>query len=93
VKNQIWYALGSCNGNTELLIEMDLAIPQHVAGIHLFRQNKHFKACHHRRLGCVQEKPWLKVASMAWKQLDQVVKYSRIKDLYQMTEHAFFDPP
>ncbi len=36
VKNKIWYALGSCNGNAELLIEMDLAIPQHVAGIHLF---------------------------------------------------------
>jgi hypothetical protein len=33
---------------------------------------------------------------MAWKQLDQVVKgvkYSRIKDLYQMTELTFFDPP
>ncbi len=93
VKNQIWYALGSCNGNAELLIEMDLAIPQHVAGILSFRQNKHFKACNHRLLGSVREKPWLRVGSLAWKTLDQAVKYSCIKDLYQMTEHAFFGPP
>jgi hypothetical protein len=36
VKNQIWYALGSCNGNAEYLIEMILAIAEHVAGNHTF---------------------------------------------------------
>ncbi len=93
VKNQIWYALGSCNGNAELLIEMVLAIPQHVAGIHSLPQNKHFKACNLGLLGGVREKPRLKVGSLAWKKLDQAVEYRRIKDLYQMTEHAFFGPP
>jgi hypothetical protein len=96
VKIQIWYALGSCNGKAELLIEMILSIPQHVARIHSFPQNKHFKACHHGPLGGVQEKPWLNVTSLAWKKLDQGVKgfkYSHIKDLYQMTEHTFFGPP
>ena len=89
VKNQIWYALGSCNGNAELLIEMVLAIAQHAAGIHTFPDNKHFKACHHGPLGGVRDKPWLKVGSLAWKKLDQAirgVKDSRIKDLHQMTE-------
>ena len=89
VKNQIWYALASCNGNAELLIEMILAIPQHVAGIHTFPDNKHFKACHHGPLGSVRVKPWLKVGSLAWKKLNQAVRGfndSRIKDLYNMTE-------
>jgi hypothetical protein len=36
VKNQVWYALGSCNGNAEYLIEMILAIAEHVAGNHTF---------------------------------------------------------
>jgi hypothetical protein len=32
----VWYALGSCNGNEEYLIEMILAIAEHVAGNHTF---------------------------------------------------------
>ena len=89
VKNQIWYSIGSCGGNVELLIEMILAIPQHVAGIHSFPENKHFKACRHGPLDPAREKPWLKVGSLAHKKLVLALrgyKDSRLKDLPQMTE-------
>jgi solute carrier family 8 (sodium/calcium exchanger) len=89
VKNMIWFGVGSCGGSAEMLVEMILSIPKHVAGIHTFPENRLFKKCLHGPLPSVRDKPWLRESSMAMKKLTQAVrghKDCRIKDLQHMTE-------
>ena len=90
IKNQIWHSIGNCGGNAEMLIEMILSIPEHVAGNHSFPNNKFFKACNQGPLEGVRDKPWLKIGSLAYKKLVLALrgyKDSRLKDLNHMTEN------
>jgi hypothetical protein len=89
VKNMIWYGIGSCGGSAEMLLEMILSIPKHVAGIHIFPENRLFKRCLHGPLPSERDKPWLKESSLAMKKLVLAIrghKDCRLKDLQYMTE-------
>jgi hypothetical protein len=90
IKNQIWHSIGNCGGNPDMLIEMILSIPEHVAGNHSFPNNQFFKACNHGPLEGVRDEPWLKIGSLAYKKLVLALrgyKDSRLKDLNHMTEN------
>jgi solute carrier family 8 (sodium/calcium exchanger) len=89
VKNMIWYGVSSCGGSSEMLMEMILSIPKHVAGIHTFPENRLFKQCLHGPLPNEHDKPWLKESSMAMKKLVLAIRGHRdcrLKDLQHMTE-------
>ena len=89
VKNQVWFAIGSCGGNVEMLREIILSIPQHCAGVHTFPENQFFKQCAHGPLSEVRDKPYLKVGSLPYKKLVEALrdkKDSRLKDLDNLTE-------
>jgi hypothetical protein len=89
VRNMMWFAFSECRGNAELLREMILSIPSHIAGIHSFPENRLFKNCLHEELPIERSKPWLKVGSLSMKKLVQAIrgnKDCRLKDLEMMTE-------
>jgi hypothetical protein len=72
-----------------MLEEMILSIPKHVAGIHIFPENRLFTKCLHGPLPSVRDKPWLKESSLAMKKLVLALrghKDCRLKDLQNMTE-------
>jgi hypothetical protein len=57
----VWFAIGACGGNVDMLREIILSIPLHCAGVHSFPDNVHFKQCAHGPLPSERTKPWLKV--------------------------------
>jgi hypothetical protein len=89
VSNMLWYALAESKGNVELLREMILSIPKHVAGIHSFPENKYFTRCLHGELHARRNKAWLRKGSLAMKKLVLAIRGindSRLKDIEMMTE-------
>jgi hypothetical protein len=89
IRNMMWYSFAECKGNADLLREMILSIPQHVAGIHTFPENQYFRKCLHGDLPAEHSKPWLKQGSVSMKKLVLAIrgnKDCRLKDLALMTE-------
>jgi solute carrier family 8 (sodium/calcium exchanger) len=89
IRNMLWYSFSSCGGSAELLQEMILSIPKHVAGIHCFPENRFFMRCLHDDLPSKRDKPWLKESSLPMKKLVLAIrgnKDCRLRDLQYMTE-------
>jgi solute carrier family 8 (sodium/calcium exchanger) len=89
IRNMLWYSFSSCGGSADLLREMILSIPHHVAGIHTFPENKLFKQCLHGDLASDRGKPWLKESSLSMKKIVLAIrghKDCRLRDLQYMTE-------
>jgi solute carrier family 8 (sodium/calcium exchanger) len=89
IRNMLWYSFSSCGGNAELLREMILSIPKHVAGVHAFPENRLFTHCLHGDLASENAKPWLKETSLPMKKLVLAIrghKDCRLRDLQYMTE-------
>jgi solute carrier family 8 (sodium/calcium exchanger) len=89
VKNQVWFAIGSCGGNADMLREIILSIPQHCAGVHSFPENTFFKQCAHGPLPTPRDKPYLKVGSLPYRKLVAALRGKadcRLKDLDHLTE-------
>lgn len=89
IKNMMWYAIAECKGNADLLREMILSMPKHVANVHSFPENKHFQRCLHGDISSGRRKPWLKEGSLTMKKLVAAIrgnKDCRLKDLEFMTE-------
>ncbi len=89
IRNMIWFSISECKGNAELLEEMILSIPMHIANVHTFPDNRLFKRCIHGPLPVDRCKPWLKSDSLAMKKLVLAIrgpKDCRLKDLPHMTE-------
>ena len=89
VANMMWYAFDYCNGNADLLREMILSIPDHIANKHTFPDNKLFKKCLHGDLPKERLKPWLRKDSLSTKKIVAALrgkKDCRIKDISMMTE-------
>lgn len=89
IRNMMWFSFAECKGNADLLREMILSIPRHVAGVHDFPENQFFRRCLHGGLPTQRDKPWLKEGSVSMKKLVLAIrgrKDSRLKDLMLMTE-------
>jgi hypothetical protein len=89
IRNMMWYSFSECKGDAELLQEMILSIPKHIAGVHVFPENRLFKRCLHGDLSTERSKPWLREGSLSMKKLLLAIrghKDSRLKDLAMMTE-------
>jgi hypothetical protein len=74
IKNMMWYSFAECNGNPELLEEMLLSIPHHLANVHVFPENKLFTRCLHGDLDPDRDKPWLKVKS-SFSSMDSLMRF------------------
>jgi solute carrier family 8 (sodium/calcium exchanger) len=89
IRNMLWYSFSECKGDAELLREMILSIPKHLANIHSFPENQQFKHCLHDDLPTDRSKPWLKEGSLSMRKLVLAIrgpKDCRLKDLEFMTE-------
>jgi solute carrier family 8 (sodium/calcium exchanger) len=89
IRNMLWYSFSSCGGSAERLKEMVLSIPKHVAGVHVFPENRLFVRCLHGDLSREHGKPWLKESSLPMKKLVLAIrghKDCRLRDLQYMTE-------
>ncbi len=89
VRNMMWHAFSECKGNAELLREMILSIPQHLANIHTFQENRFFKKCNHGELPIQRSKTWLKEKCPSMSKVILAIrgnKDCRLKDVDMMSE-------
>ena len=88
LNNHFWWCAESCNGDAEVLREKWQSAVYHTAGIHSWKDKKHFHACQHDPLSDEDKRgiSWLRAGSPAHDALQKVVQDKTVlKDLGHVT--------
>ena len=89
ISNHLWWSVGTCDGNPEVLKEKWVSIVNHAANKHSWKDSKQFTKCMHHKLKKREKKlvPWLEPGSPAHIALEEVVTQKRLlKDIEKLTE-------